>query len=295
MKQSVTTLLLLLFAACAVFAEEHTIAIVKSGSAAPYETAIAGLREEISRSSLSARIDEYDSANAIPASSQPQIIVAVGSRAVDLISKTRPGAPIVYMMVMKPEAPQPNITGVSLGISPRKQFGLCKKILPGLQRIGVLYDPAQTRELVEQSINEASELNIKIIAVKVSKIAEIYNDVRELGPRVDALWIIPDPTVYTPQTAEDILLYSLRDRVPVIGLSSYYVKAGALCSFSCSYHSIGMQTAKMVVKILNGEPVSHIPPEEPETIETSLNLIAAERLGITIPNAIIQGATNVYK
>jgi putative ABC transport system substrate-binding protein len=289
--------LLLIFFACTTlaFAEEKRIAIIKSSSAAPYQAAIDGLRAEFSRSGVSVKIYEYELPLQLPSSVQPQVIVAVGSKAVDLLAKTVSSTPVVYMMVMKQSSLQANITGISLDISPKQQLEMCRKIMPRLRRVGVLYDPGQTGELVEKYIAQARELDIDVLASRVAKIEDIYGAVRELGPRVDALWIVPDSTVYTPKTTEDILLYSLRQRLPVIGLSSSYVKAGALCSFSCSYKGIGMQTAQMVEKILGGQSPAQLAPEEPQDIETSVNLITAERIGIVVPENITRGAANVYQ
>jgi putative ABC transport system substrate-binding protein len=294
MKHAVATLMLL-FAACGAFAETQRIAVVKSGSAEPYEAAVAGLRSELSHLDASIKIDEYTIPCQFPPYAQPQVIVAVGTKAVDLMAKTTAVTPIVYMMVMNQTLSQPNITGVTLAISPRQQLKLIKKILPKMRRIGILYDPAQNATLLQQSLETAVDLNIEIVSGKVARLEDIYLAVRELGPRVDALWVIPDSTVYNPNSTKDILLYALRERIPVIGLSSSYVKAGALCSFSGNYNAIGAQAAKMVRKILAGQNPEQLNPEEPETIETSLNLIAADRVDITIPDAIIHGATNVYK
>jgi len=52
--------ILLLFFACNAFAEQGRIAVIKSSSAAPYEAAIAGLREELSRAGITSVVDEYD-------------------------------------------------------------------------------------------------------------------------------------------------------------------------------------------------------------------------------------------
>jgi putative ABC transport system substrate-binding protein len=293
--KSATTMLVLLFITCSAFAGHGRIAIIKSGSAAPYEASIAGLRSELNRAGISENIDEYGIPFQFPSSSQPQVIVAVGCDAIDLVAKTIHDTPIVYMMATTQSKTQANLTGISLDVSPLQQFSLCKKIVPKLRRVGVLYDPRQTRELVERGTEQAREINIEVIASKVSKIDDIYEAVRALGPRIDALWIIPDATVYNLKTTQDILLFSIQEHLPVIGLSLPYVKAGALCSSSCNYKAIGAQAAKMVEKILDGQAPSQIPPEEPEIAETSVNLITAERIGIAIPYSVVQEATNVVK
>jgi len=294
MKHVITAFLFLSFVCCA-FAEQSRIAIVKSGSAAPYTSAIEGLRAELAHAGVSVRIDEYDTPFQFPDFAQPQVIVAVGCKALEEIDKINTTTPIVYMMVTKQSNAKTNTTGISLDVSPRQQFNLCKKLLPKLRRVGVLYDPQRTGELVELGINQAREMNIEVIASKVSKIEDIYKAIRALEPRVDALWIIPDATVYNPKTTKEILFYTLKERLPSIGLSLPYVKAGALCASSCNYTAIGGQAARMVEKILNGNPPSQIAPEAPETSETSINLITANHVGITVPDSIVREATNIVQ
>jgi ABC-type uncharacterized transport system substrate-binding protein len=51
----------------------------------------------------------------------------------------------------------------------------------------------------------------------------------------------------------------------------------------------------MVEKILNGNPPSQIAPEAPETSETSINLITANHVGITVPDSIVREATNIVQ
>jgi putative ABC transport system substrate-binding protein len=286
---------LLIVCASGAFAGQGRIAIVKSGAAAPYAAAIDGLRAELAKAGVSAYIDEYDIPFQFPDSAQPQVIVAVGYKALKQLATTTTITPVVYMMVNKQPHTQTNITGISLDISPRQQFNLCKKLLPKLRCVGVLYDPGQTRALVEEGITQAREMNIEVIASEVTKLEDIYGALRSLEQRVDALWMIPDATIYNPKTTEEILLYTLKERIPSIGLSFPYVKAGALCSSSCNYNAMGAQTAKMVEKILNGQPPSEIAPQEPASSEISINLITAEHVGIIVPDSVAREATNIVK
>ena len=50
----------------------------------------------------------------------------------------------------------------------------------------------------------------------------------------------------------------------------------------------------MVAKILDGEDASDIPVEKGKVISLSVNTAAAERMGVTLPQAIIDRAVTIY-
>lgn len=106
--------------------------------------------------------------------------------------------------------------------------------------------------------------------------------------------MIADTTLYLPQVTEYLLLESLRAKFPVIGLSSCYTKAGAVLSFDCDYKDLGRQAGEISLRILQGENPSNIPIARPEKIKFSLNLSAAERMNIKIPDSIIKQASEVF-
>ncbi|MFO0732606.1 MAG: ABC transporter substrate binding protein [Nitrospiraceae bacterium] len=57
----------------------------------------------------------------------------------------------------------------------------------------------------------------------------------------------------TPHTAEPILLSTFRNKIPLAGLSTSWVKAGALYALDRDYLDIGSQCGEIAGKIL-GEP-----------------------------------------
>jgi putative ABC transport system substrate-binding protein len=158
-----------------------------------------------------------------------------------------------------------------------------------------LYDPKNTQNLIQEYIRESEGSGFEILTKQVNSIDAVYRAVRDFRPQIDCLMIIPDQTVYSLQSVQDILLFCLRENLPVAGLSSKFVKAGALFSLSCDYKELGKKSGELAVRIFNGAKPSDIPYENPEKHELSLNLIVAERIGVTIPKELIEEADNVYK
>jgi len=163
------------------------------------------------------------------------------------------------------------------------------------KKIGIMYDPSKTKKLVEGYIRESEGSGFEVLTKQVNSIDEVYHAVREFRPQIDCLMIIPDSSVYSTQSTGDVLLFCLRENIPVIGLSSKYVKAGALFSLECNYKELGKKSGELAARILNGDKPSDIPYEHPKKYKLSLNLIVAERIGAVIPKELIEEADDVYK
>lgn len=289
----------LLIASSAVLpaAATNTIAYIKSGDIAPYNAALDNFKKTVSREKqvifaeipLDADIDKAVTV------APPALILAIGSKAAERATKATKDIPVVFSMLMTPEFTTANVTGVTMDVSYVSIFSTLKRLIPRARKIGVIYDPKKTKKLVDRIISDARQADMELISYSVTSVEDVYGAVRTISPRVDALLMIPDSTVYTPKSTEDMLLHTLREGTPVIGLSASYVKAGALFTLSCNYDDIGRQSGHVALRIIDGAAPASIPAESPQKYEISINLISAERLGITIPNDILKEAGNVYK
>lgn len=288
---------LVAFPSARLTASENTIAYIKSGDITPYNTALASFKKTVTdetRVNFTEIALDSDINKAVNAS-PPSLILAIGTKAAERASKATKDIPIVFSVLMNPEFSGPNITGVSMDISYVSVFSTLKRLLPRSRKIGIIYDPKKTKKLVDRIINDARHADMEIISYSVTSVEDVYGAVRTISPRIDALLMIPDSTVYTPKSTEDMLLHTLREGTPVIGMSPSYVKAGALFSLSCDYAENGHQAGHIALRILDGAPPATLPPESPHEFDMSINLISAERLGIPIPNDVIKEASNVYK
>jgi putative ABC transport system substrate-binding protein len=202
--------------------------------------------------------------------------------------------PVVFCMVFNPqEITGSNITGVSMEIPDEEKLQLIKRILPDGKNLGVIYSPISTLRYRKMS-QTCRDFGLQLIGRKIDSGKELPEAFEQISRQIDCLLMIPDSKIYFPKSVEYLLLESLRKKIPVAGLSSLYTKAGALFSFECDYNDLGRQAAEVTLRILNGEKPAHIPPAIPKKINLSLNLIAAERLGINIPSQMIKEASEVF-
>ena len=106
---------------------------------------------------------------------------------------------------------------------------------------------------------------------------------------------VTDQVVLSRQTAEAILLFSFRNRIPFAGLSASWVKAGALYALDRDYTDLGAQCGEMALRVRRGRRASTLPPETPRKILYALNLRTAQRMKLNLPKELIDGAEQVFE
>lgn len=294
MKKALLLFLFLILIPGSVSGQARTIVCIKSSNAAPYKEAHEGFIQELKARNVAYRYIEsglnYKSGN----SAEVSLVIAIGSKALEIAMREHKDIPVLFVMVVNPRISSPNVTGISLDIPPEAVFKTLKQILPNSKRIGVIYNPVQTRALFESGASKAGQFGLELVGVRIKGPEDVYGGIRSIIGKVDALWMLPDTTVYTPESSQDVLLVSLREKLPVIGLSTFYVKAGALFSLSCDYRDIGAQAAGLAESILSNG-ISGAAVLQPRKTEIAINLITAERIGIVFPESMIKEASNVYK
>ena len=84
-------------------------------------------------------------------------------------------------------------------------------------------------------------------------------------------------------------------KVPVVGATEDAAEDGALFSIVTSEGVMGKQMADMVVKIINGTPVSDMPMETVKKGKLIINAKTAVRKNIEIPYEILNSADHVFE
>lgn len=117
---------------------------------------------------------------------------------------------------------------------------------------------------------------------------------REEG--IQALWILPDKTVLAPAVIEHILLFSYRTHIPVLGLSPRHAEMGAVVSLSfASSEDIGRQAGELANRILSGSTASELPYTTARQVDLTVNLKAAKKLGVSVPEDLLAIANEVIR
>lgn len=162
-----------------------------------------------------------------------------------------------------------------------RQIQLLRTALPQARTIGVLVSspPAVLAEL--KPLAEAAGLTVNVrTAAEPSGLAAGLSEVLAVS---DVLLVLPDAEIYRSDTIRNILLETYRQRVPMIGLSQNYVRAGALCAVYSTPQQFAEQTARVVSEFAKHRKLPDY--QYPQEFEVSVNTQVARSLGLTIKSA----------
>lgn len=221
---------------------------------------------------------------------QVRLIVSVGSPAfiglVEAYAGGRIGrVPIVASLLPRAvfEAHRRRLTvaatGVVLDQPAARQMALLRYAFPQMRRLGVLFgnDSQQFQQAFEKA---ASDSGLQLNAYKVDGEENLYPALQRVLDENDVLLAIPDAAVYNGRSIQNVLLASYRQRVPMMGFSPAYVRAGAMLALYSSPTQIGNQTARVVQSALSGVALQSV--QAPTEFTVGVNANVARSLGFRL-------------
>jgi len=281
------------------------IAIITGSGSKPYTDVLTGLQNKVDQAGRHVEYEIFqfgDDPDLVQTTldnlkqNPPEAIVTLGSQTFIDVSDSIKNVPIVASMLldMSKIMEHSNATGVGIDIPVIQQFAWLKKFFPKIENLGVLYSPEQNKEIIEEAKGLAVKSGFNLVSQQVLSPKDIPGALLNLTGKIDVLWAVNDTVVANQKTVKNLLLFSFRNKIPFIGLSSAWVKAGAFYALDRDYSDIGVQCGEIVLKILDGTDPAAIAPAFPRTITFSVNKRTAAYLHIEIPQEFIDRAANVY-
>lgn len=280
------------------------VGVLLGSDSAPYQEVVAGFQARLHEDGVPVDLQVYRLAD----SSGPQavaamhrqgtdLVLAVGSQATMIAARGLSGVPVVSAMALRPQEldSSEEITGVYLEFPLDVEFAWLKRLLPDQKRIGVVYQPAENQAVVDRAASAARALGLELCARRVQDPREIPAALQSLATEADVLWGLADRTVLTPETAESILLFCLRNKIPFVGLSSPWVKAGAIYALDRDYRDIGAQCGDLALSIFAGRSPAALPAVPPRKVLYSINQRTADHLHVRVAPDILKGAKEVVR
>jgi len=185
----------------------------------------------------------------------------------------------------------PYVTGVSDWADVPTQIKLIMEIVPTAKNLGMIYNAGETNSVVQRDelVKVAPSLGLTVVEATAATTADVYAAATSLVGRVDAIWIPTDNTAFS--AFDSIIKVCEENKIPLFGSTTAMVESGACAGAGVDYYWIGQQCAYMAAKILRGEATpAQITPMKCEMLVPAVNLAAAERMGVTIPQSVISKA-----
>jgi putative tryptophan/tyrosine transport system substrate-binding protein len=286
-------------------AEESRIVILTSSRAAPYEEALAGFQQALRQQGVRAIFEVHSLEGETHRVAQilqdvkqggRALLLTLGTAATQRARQDITTVPIIAGLVLSADEFKgaPNMSGVTLDFPVTLQLEWLRRFLPTAKTIGVIYNPKENQQRIEAASRVAYELGLKLESQQVSDTRELPTALETLAKKIDVLWGVVDELVLTPQTAKHILLFSFQNRIPFVGLSTAWVKAGAVYALDWDYTDLGMQCGEMALKVLRGTPINALPPMVPRKVVYALNQKTARHMKVEIAETLVHGAREVF-
>jgi ABC-type uncharacterized transport system substrate-binding protein len=173
-----------------------------------------------------------------------------------------------------------NFSAIVLDQPFSRQMFLIQNILPASKKIGVLLGPTSS-QFSDEIKEEGEESGFSVMEANVYREADLIPKLKEALETADALLAVPDPMIYSRETAQPILLTSYRHQKPIFGYSQSYVRAGALAAVYSTSKQMAKQAAEIALSAQQA-PSLLPPPQAPKYFSIMLNYQVARSLNITL-------------
>ena len=235
---------------------------------------------------------------------KPDAIVAIATPSAQAAVAATKTVPVVFSAVTDPvvaklvsnwEPSKTNVTGISDMLALEKQIALIQQVVPGVKRVGMVYNPGEANSVVvvKQLQKLLPEHGMTLVEAAAPRTVDVSSAARSLIGKVDVIYTSTDNNVVSAYEA--LVKVGQEAKIPLIASDTDSVKRGAIAALGINYRDLGEQTGRMVVRILQGEKPGDIAVESSDKLELYVNPSAAEKQGVKLSPALINSAAQVVQ
>ncbi|MGI6082743.1 MAG: ABC transporter substrate-binding protein [Limnochordia bacterium] len=232
------------------------------------------------------------------------LILAIATPTAQAAANVTNKIPILITAVTDPEAaglvksnekPETNVTGTSDLNPVAEQIALVKTLKPQARRLGVVYNAGETNSVVQVDLARQAVRNegMTLVEATASNTSEVLQAAQSLVGRVDAIYVPTDNTVVS--ALESVIMVTERAKIPLISGEADSVRRGAIATLGIDYYRLGQQTADMAVQVLKGSDPAAMPIQYQRELRLVVNVQAAERMGVKIPQSMMDKADEIVR
>jgi putative ABC transport system substrate-binding protein len=255
----------------------------RSGSEA-YQQAIEGMREALQGSVL--RIEYIDLASASGAAqfaamraAPPRLITILGAAAWESADEAGPNVlPALIPRQELKSRPARRAGAVYADVPLTILSERLRAVFPGKSRLGLIHRPPGPGPDAA-ALAHLRQAGFDLQVVECRRPDGLLTALGSLGGKVDFVITEPDAELYNSATVKPLVLASLEKRLPIVGFSAAFVRAGALAGVYPDFRELGRQTGELTERILAGK--SDHNEEEVHKVIIAVNQTVARLMGIS--------------
>jgi putative ABC transport system substrate-binding protein len=204
--------------------------------------------------------------------------------------------PVAADLIDSWDNPGGNVTGISDWADVGTQVQLILDIVPDVTSLGVVYNAGETNSVVQVDELKAAAPGLgidEIVEASAATSADVQTAALSLVGRVDAIWVPTDNTVVS--AFEAVVGVCEDNQIPLFAADTATVERGAIGTPGISYYKLGLECGLVAARILNGENPADIPAKKVDMTDLFVNPTAAGRMGVTIPQSVLDRATEIVE
>ncbi len=267
--------------------------IISAADSGYQQSLVENIRDSLHGSGINVRTFNTNSDKSF--NNNEQLIISIGSDAASLLNQNNIVTSQLRILanVDADKIPaQKNTSYLSMTQPHCRQFALIRLLNDEWQTVSLLLPEADVA-LTHRLESCANRYQLTLQVILIDQYINIIDALNSALSESDVLLALPDNSVYNAGTIKSILLTTYRHKVPVIGFSESFVRAGALAAIHSSTKQLGKQTAELIKKHYKNQSIKqHI--IYPDDFDVTINKDVAKSLGILTPDrkALIKNLKN---
>lgn len=234
---------------------------------------------------------------------RPDAIVAISTPSAQSIAVATKDIPIVYTAVSDPVTAklidsknrpiQANITGLSTQLPLGPQLDMIQQLIPNAKTLGYVYSPGEMNSVSVRDNLKADlpKRGMTLIEMPANRPTDIAMATNSLEGKAQLIYTSMDNNVAS--AFESMVKTANTAKLPIIASDEFSVRRGATAALGVNDYEFGRTTGKMVAQILDGKPVTQVPPQIMNKLTLFVSPKHAALQGVTIPDSLLRNAINV--
>ncbi|MCZ2157853.1 ABC transporter substrate-binding protein [Bartonella sp. 220] len=235
---------------------------------------------------------------------KPDVIVAITTPSAQTMFAATKTIPIVFAAISDPVGakivpslikPGGNVTGASDRIDIAGSLSLLREVKPDLKKLGYLYNASEANSVstLKTLKEEANKVGIEVIPSSAPKLSDVQAATRALIGKVDMVFIPADNTILS--ALEGTVKVAQEANIPIFSVDFNSIGRGPFMTKGVNFYDVGVDAGKLAVRILKGEKPGDIDVVLAANNDIRIDMKAAKKAGIVIPQAVIERATKILQ
>lgn len=227
------------------------------------------------------------------------LILAITTQAAQAVASATTDIPILgtaitdyesAKLVESNQRPGRNVSGTSDMNPIEDQIALLQEIVPNVKTIGTIYSSSEANSAhqVEELKRVLDRKGIALKEVTVSSVNDIQQVAKKLvSEDIQAIYVPTDNTLASAMS--NLVGITNESKIPVMTGATAMTDDGGTFALGVDYYQLGKQTAQMAVRYLDGKvKIENMPVETSHDFEVVINHEAANKIGLKIPQSVLE-------